>query len=257
MAPSDPDAADLHALKEERLSTEKCLQICSQLSDHISQIQLISDRVGPPRPPHDADASPEGVTHQGLQECKTSLASTAAKLEKHMQDIMDRLISKSKTALAAEEDTQDLTRLRDEWETARQCWNICSTADHRLNENVSVIENYGTGDALQFMVSTDGKILHGKNRAAGWRSRQVGGHMSNETAQQISRDIVSINMAHVRANGPGREVETPPSREEERRERDEQTTTAFRGRYGHGFKLEAETSSGGTPSSPAPDSGRR
>lgn len=38
----------------------------------------------------------------------------------------------------------------------------CSRADNHLRENVSVIENYGTGDALQFMVSANGRFCTGK-----------------------------------------------------------------------------------------------
>jgi hypothetical protein len=49
VAQSGPDAAELHSLRKERLSTEKCLQICAQLSSHIDQIQLIPDEAGPSR----------------------------------------------------------------------------------------------------------------------------------------------------------------------------------------------------------------
>ena len=37
---SDLDANVLRLIEEERLSTPNCLQMCAQLSDHISQIQL-------------------------------------------------------------------------------------------------------------------------------------------------------------------------------------------------------------------------
>lgn len=33
---------------------------------------------------------------------------------------------------------------------------ICSRADDHLNENISTIDNYATGDTLQFMVKIDG-----------------------------------------------------------------------------------------------------
>jgi hypothetical protein len=36
-----------------------------------------------------------------------------------------------------------------------------------LKENISTIENYATGDAIQFMVSTDGHTINGKNRGLG------------------------------------------------------------------------------------------
>jgi hypothetical protein len=64
-------------------------------------------------------------------------------------------------------------------EAARQCMDIYSKANTHLRESIRVIENYATGDAVQFMVSTDGKTIHGQNRGLGWRTRQVGGHMSS------------------------------------------------------------------------------
>ncbi|KAJ5292443.1 uncharacterized protein N7443_008396 [Penicillium atrosanguineum] len=241
---SDVDAAELQSMREERLSTEKCLLICTQLSEHIDQIQLMSDRSGTPGSATSANTLPETVTNEGLQECKNSLIQTAAKLEKHMQDIMDRMLSKSKI-ISSEQDAADLTRLRDEWKTARQCLDICSRADTHVKENVSVIENYGLGDSLQFMVSTNGQILHGKNRGLGWRTRQVGGYVSDESVQQLSRDIASTSLHHVRVGSPlSRDDTTPASGNRAEGE----TTAAFKERYGSGFKLKPMASPNSTPS---------
>lgn len=232
---SDPDAAELYSLKEERRSTEKCLQICAQLSDHIDQIQLLSDDTSPAGGSEMADSSPETVTNKGLQECKRSLIATTAKLEKHMQEVMDQILAKSKRRVSSDEDTQVLSRLRDEWEAARQCLDICSHADSNFKESVSVIENYGTGDALQFMVSANGKVLHGKNRGMGWRSRQVGGYMSNGTIQQLSRDLTVAHPISLRAdNKPFSKTSLMPDASDVA---DYQTTPEFSERYGRGFTL--------------------
>ncbi|CAI7626004.1 unnamed protein product [Penicillium pancosmium] len=234
VAPSGADATELRSLREERLSTEKCLQICAQLSSHIDQIQLMSDEAGSSRGPGGAEASPESVTNEGLQECKNSLAATATKLEKHMRDVMDRLLAKSRTATSSDEDAQDLSRLRDEWETARQCLDICSRADSHLKENVSIIENHGTGDSLQFMVSANGKILHGKNRGLGWRNRQVGGYMSNESIQQLSKDLAAVHSSQLRDKvSISNHGFTPNPGDMEEGE----TTAEFKERYGQGFTL--------------------
>ncbi|PYH63712.1 uncharacterized protein BO88DRAFT_409002 [Aspergillus vadensis CBS 113365] len=232
---SDPDAAELYSLKEERRSTEKCLQICAQLSDHIDQIQLLSDDTSPAGGSEMADSSPETVTNKGLQECKRSLVATTAKLEKHMQEVMDQILAKSKRRISSDEDTQVLSRLRDEWEAARQCLDICSHADSNFKESVSVIENYGTGDALQFMVSANGKVLHGKNRGMGWRSRQVGGYMSNGTIQQLSRDLTVAHPISLRAdNKPFSKTSLMPDASDVA---EYQTTPEFSERYGRGFTL--------------------
>jgi Fungal N-terminal domain of STAND proteins len=235
---SDSDAAERRLIKEEQLSTRKCLQICAQLSDHINQIQLTPKRNASSPGITVPDSFPERVTNVGLQECKNSLIHTAAKLERYMKDLMDRLVTKSKTALASEEDVTDLARLRDEWEAARQCIDICSQADYHLKENISTIDNYATGDAVQFMVSTDGKTIHGKNRGLGWRTRQVGGHLSDVSVQKLSQDMTSISVRDTGNEGQSLRGDTTsvPSDGVENR-----PISDFRGRYGRGFKLKSKS----------------
>jgi hypothetical protein len=145
------------------MSAQKCFQICAQLSDHINQIQLTLMRSSSSPGPMDPDTLPERLTTEGLQECKNSLILTAAKLERYIKDLIDQLVTKLKPAMTSEEDLADLVRLREECETARQCMDICSKADIHLKENISTIDKYATGNAIQFMVSTDGKTIHGTN----------------------------------------------------------------------------------------------
>jgi hypothetical protein len=235
---SDSDSAELQSIKEERMSTQKCLQICAQLSDHIDQIQLSVEHSESSSERMDPDTVSERLTINGLQECKTSLAITVAKLDRHMKDIVDRLVTKSKGATSSEEDLADLVRLRDQWDAARQCIDICSKADIHLKENVSSIENYGTGDAVQFMVSTDGQILHGKNRGLGWRTRQVGGHLSDETVQMISRDFSNIGIHNTSGEKPHSQGNPQSVSDDGAGHKPE---SEFRERYGQGFKLSPKT----------------
>ena len=230
----DSDAVELRQIKEERLSTEKCLQICNQLSDHIDQIQLSTKSSDNSAGSSGSDAYPERVTDEGLQDCKMKLAGTITQLEKHMQDLTDRLLVKSKAAMTSEQDIMDLKRLQDEWQTAHQCMDICSKADTRLRENISNIHNYGTGDALQFMVSTNGKTINGTNRGLGWRTRQVGGHLSDASVQQLSRDMTNINFRIIEADGQTVRDYTNTIRD---RNGDAASVEEFRERYGQGFTL--------------------
>ncbi|KAF4628512.1 hypothetical protein G7Y89_g9640 [Cudoniella acicularis] len=237
---SDSDAAELRLIKEERISAQKCLQICAQLSNHINQIQLT---------PELPATLPERFTAESLLECKNSLNLTTVKLEGYMKDRIDRLVTKSKTTITSEEDLADLVRLQEEWETTCQSREICSKAEMHLKENISTIDNYATGDAVQFMVSTDGSIIHGKNRGLGWRSRQVGGHLSDLSIQQLSRDMTGIRVQYDGNEGspsrgntasvPDNDVENKPGSE-------------FKERYGPGFKLPPRTTAGThTPSTPS------
>jgi hypothetical protein len=174
-----------------------------------------------------------------------------------MKARIDRLVTKSKTAITSEEDIADLVRLQEEWETTRQSRDICSKAEMHLKGNISTIDNYGTGDAMQFMVSTDGNIIHGKNRGVGWRTRQVGGHLSDLSVQQLSRDMTSIYFQHNENNDPSSRGNTTSVPDDEV---ENKPGSEFKGRYGPGFKLTPRTtadthmppapSAEGRPSSP-------
>jgi hypothetical protein len=235
---SSSDATELQRIKDERLSTQKCLQICAQLSDHINQIELIPDDSSIPAGPLEPDTVSGRLTVSALQECKNSLAITAAKLEQHMINLVDRLVTKSKGSTSSDEEYADLARLRDEWETARQCMNICSKADTHLKTNISTIDNYGTGDAIQFMVSTDGNIINGRNRGLGWRTRQVGGHLSDLSVQKISGDFTNTISHNTRTNDLSSKRNTPsvPADGMEHR-----PASGIQERYGHGYKLPSWT----------------
>ena len=195
---SEPGDLDFRLIQEERLSTVKCLQICAELSEHIAQIQS-SINVGAQNEirPKSGNTS-EKITHEGLQECKDSLARTARKLEGYEQQIFARLLDRSKALNVSDEERADAARLRDELAATRQGIDICSEAHKQLNQNVSVIDNYARGDAVQFMVSTSEKTIHGKNKGLGWRTRQVGGHISDESLQQIARSLAGVRNETVR-----------------------------------------------------------
>jgi hypothetical protein len=209
-AKSEAASAEQQLIKQEQLSTERCLQICDQLSKHIDQIQIELKNTGLGSETTDADVPSEAIIDVGLQECKEGLILTTAKLEKHMQDLMNLLINKAKTAMDAD-DAADLLRVRDEWEITRRGVQMCSQAEQYIRQNVSDIENYGTGDALQFMVSTEGKTLRGRNRGLGWRTRQVGGYTNDESLQQLSRDLTSPGLKLTDLSNDLAEGNLPPA----------------------------------------------
>ncbi|KAL4805424.1 hypothetical protein BDV18DRAFT_140845 [Aspergillus unguis] len=237
---SDKDSLELQQIREERLSTEKCLQICAQLSDHIGQIQVSPAGTGSPSP-SGPGALPETLTSAGLQECKDSLKHTSAKLEKHMKTLIDRLVTKSTSTSASQEDLADLARLRDEWETTRQCIDICTKADSNFKETITTVDNYATGDAVQFMVSTDGQVIQGTNRGLGWRSRQVGGHLNDTSLQQLSRDFTTINVQHIARDSSSSPNNTPATATGSGPASSE-STSDFDKRYGRGCQVTPRSS---------------
>ena len=191
---------ELQHTRDERLSTQKCLDVCSQLAAHLERAQVGQESGDAGfKDPKDW---PTKVMNNGIEECKLSLAATAQKLETHLKELVDRMVDKSRTSLTSEEDIKDLARLRDEWATTLQCRAICSEADGHLKENISIVDNYATGDAVQFMVSTNNKTIHGSNRGLGWRTRQVGGHLSDDSVRQLSRDMAQLNSWTYRKDSP-------------------------------------------------------
>lgn len=240
VAGSELDSSEVKRIKDERLSTEKCLQICSQLSKHIDEIHKTALHNGSANSDSGSSSIPEKITNDGLKECKSSLARMAQELASHEKQLFDRLMSKLDPTSASQENAADITRLREEWQSTRKSMDILSAAGNHLDQNISIIENHAAGDSVQVMVSTKGKTLHGTNRAVGWRSRQLGGHLDDETVRQISRDMVSITI-NTNNDREQRSVSEAEAVSDDRgREADkagEGRGSEFMERYGEGFKL--------------------
>jgi transposase-like protein len=226
------ETTELQRIKDERSSTQNCLQICAQLSKHIDQLQPIStDSTS-----RNAYDIPEKITSYGIQECRVSMEQTTARLEKHMQGILDQMISKS-SATMTQEDASYLARLREELAVARQCRDICSRADQHLKDNISVIDNEATGDeAVQFLVSNDQKTIHGKNRGYGDKIKQLGGHLSDQSIQKLSGDF--LQMVSIQTPGsrdPAAQSDSSLSNKDMNESR-----TSWQPQYGSGRALKSE-----------------
>lgn len=168
---------------------------------------------------------------------KTAKDDLGAHLES-LDEKMELILERTRTTEDRNSDETELQRLKDERLSTekcleictRQCIDICSKADRRMRENVSNIVNHSTGDAVQFMVSTDGNIINGTNRGLGWRSRQVGGHLSDATVQQISRDFASVYLRHPENTTAAPHTTSPAQNPDE-------SSYEFTQRYGRGSKL--------------------
>ena len=184
-------------LMEEELSTRCGLELCSQLSNHIN------------RP------APERYTAR-LQECKETLHSEFKALGALLEDQLDRLVGTTTSAVPGD-DLAEVKRTRVLWEAARDIGNIAS---EMCSENVSTINNYATGNATQFLVSTTGMPIRGENRGEGPISMQIAGHFSDGSVLEMLRDMPS---KYFQENGN----DGASSRDE----------AAFSKRYGPGFKV--------------------
>lgn len=145
-------------------------------------------------------------------------------------------MAKLKTTNISEEEHTDAARLRDKLAATRQSITICSRAHDYLKDNVSTIDNYATGDTVQFMVSTSEKTIHGKNRGPGWRTRQVGGHISDESLQQIARSLATVAMPSSGSRGSSPPVDARFDSKVNVKP-GEEPNSKFKEQYGRGFKL--------------------
>lgn len=241
---SEPDATELRAIEEQRLSTHKCLQICAQLSVYLEQIQIRSDKDNRSSPAGlQISEGPEKIMNEGLQEWQESLTHTTQKLNKHMHYLINRLVTISKTGTSAE-DAAELKRLQEEIETNRQFLGICSQAERQAKEKISQIDNYASGDDnLQLLVSTDGKIITGKNRLFGSRTQQLGGHIDSVTLQKITQHNSRIGDQTEEDSTASPQDRSPSVADDAPKA---PSNPDFQGRYGTGRKLVLIPSTGTT-----------
>lgn len=121
----------------------------------------------------------------------------ATSLAHYERELFDRLGDKMGAVGSpwSRETAAEVARLRDEWESTCRSMEVLRKAGRRLEDTVSKIENRAKGNAIQVMVSTEGKPIHGINQGDGNWTRQVGGLMSDATVQNIMRSLVSITVA--------------------------------------------------------------
>lgn len=182
MTGSEADATEVRQIKEERQSTEKCLQICDQLAKHIRHIQFTMKGSKSSSELVDLNSSSQRITYEGLQGMQQELDHMTLRLREQEKQLSDQLLNKLKTAVSSAEDVANLTQLRDEWEVAHQNMVIVSRFRDHLKDS-STIENHGTENATQYLISDNGKTIHGINRGSD-NAWQFGGYCSNETIQQ-------------------------------------------------------------------------
>lgn len=240
-------AAEAQQIQEERSTTEKYLQTCAHLLKQINGL-----RARPQGPDSSAGSEtgsvPEKIASEGLDECAESVSRMASRLASHERDLFDRLgevLTRSGTSAA---DYEEIGKLRAEWQSTRAQMDILSKAEKKLGETTSVIENHATGNAIQVMVTVDGRPLHGKNEGTGPWTRQVGGRMSNESLQQVLQSMVSMSLAAYEDTKASRRKERVQEQPGAQAVDDSESSASskFEDLYGEGFTLECESPTAAT-----------
>jgi hypothetical protein len=230
---SDEDETERRRIQEERQSAEQCLSICTAVSAHIEQVQStnVFENVSTPQDAYYAPLNtfkrPSSAllhTTGSLNACKETMASSTAWLTKHLQDLDNKLAALHErpphvsNAHAAEQEG-----IREEINSTKQCLAICSDASRRAQqERTNVFEDVSMADdGHQVIVSTLGDLISATRVTAGARSVQLMGQMSDDSLQQLSQNI----------GRAAAEKENKPV-----------TGSAFKERYGEGWKLSSQIS---------------
>lgn len=244
-----PDAAAVKRMEDERLSTEKGLELCLQLSQHIDQIQssFASEEEHPPSP-FDPNPTSKMLVGEGLEGAKDYLSFSLQRLERHRQKIADRQ-KLDPTGSIPPDDKLLLDKLQGEADTLQQCLKFCSNVDSYLEKQISHIENDAQGDdSIQIMVSTNLQPFNGKNKGVGNRLKQGGGHWDDASLQQVSRDFATISN-HQKETLSAQQKETKKSTEEHSPAADPSVgAVPYGGSFnGPGFTLASKPSVAPTP----------
>ncbi|CRK19842.1 hypothetical protein BN1723_011981 [Verticillium longisporum] len=206
------DVTTRQHMEEEEKSTKKGLEFCATLLQAIEQTEVEFFESDSSSASAQAQVSTSQMLFgEGVEGIKHHMHFTLRQLEQHRKKIADSLVSGLKTPMSAQDQTS-LDDLERQANTLRQCLGLCSNVDSVLESQVSNIENHAEGDdTIQFMVSTDGKTINGKNRAVGKRLKQAGGHFGEDSLQQVSQDFkaVSIHYADLQEHTPERSAMEP------------------------------------------------
>jgi len=220
--------AEQRRIQEERESVKQCLQICSDVSAYVDQMQLqapsnastASEEVDPPT----ISISARDITTDALSGCKASITSARLQLQDHLNELEIRL---RKMELPRPDDSPEgLEQIKEEIDSIKQCLTICTQASEQATQHRTIfVEDVSSADdGHQVIVATLGDLISVKRVTAGARTAQWLGQMSDKSLQQLSRD---------RVRPPTERQRDPPG----------DLDPKFDGRYGTGHSLASTATS--------------
>lgn len=226
---SSEDAAERQQIQEERDSTQQCLDICAQVLTQIDQVQPnafinASATYQVPVTTLRGLTSAQLVTSNTFKACRERLTDTTSQLERQLQDINNRLRKFSSQPLDISiEQAAEQEKMKEERDCIKQSLDICAEASREANrERTNVFEDISMADdGYQVLVSTVGDLISARGITVGSRSLQAIGQMSDDSLQQLSRDL-----GHTGA--------------EKAMEPQTGIGLAFENRYGTGIKLSSQ-----------------
>jgi hypothetical protein len=182
---------DETTLQSERDCTIRCLEICMHVDTVLEEQKLFvnNSKLGSTAS-GSAHPAPQSIVENSLQSCRSNIQSANAELVKRLQHLSTRLgLGPADPLRAVPMNPSEHERMAEEFESIRQCLNICMQASEEAEKiRMNIVEDVTTAeDSRQVLVSTVGDLITARRVNAGARSLQCIGQMSDETLQQMSR----------------------------------------------------------------------
>ncbi|CVL07333.1 uncharacterized protein FMAN_15397 [Fusarium mangiferae] len=178
------------------------------------------------------------ITVEAIRSCRGLIETTTIDLEAHLAEVKQKLDALAYRALSNPESDEATTQyIENERLSTEKGLQLCLELSQHIDQiqlQYTVGEGHtpsllgphptskrlvseglgGCDDTIQFMVSTDGKPLNGKNHGVGSRLKQAGGHFKEQSPQQISQDFTTISLHQTGGNKPARRTPSPAANSE-------------------------------------------
>ncbi|KAF5541681.1 beta-lactamase [Fusarium phyllophilum] len=228
----ESDSTDWLALFEEKESTRKGLQICTELSLHIEALESTSSE----NPQFSKQPSADKYIKSSLSSAKTSISTLESRLRSHGSEIDRRMDAmKLKTDLS-EDDINELAQLRETKESIHQCMNVVAHAGEDLaKERANIFEDITMADnAYGITVSTVKDLVFARRVNVQGQARYVGGQIDEASYNATISALTDLDRGS--AQYGGRDMTWESSKDEVANKA--AISRAFLERHGPGVKLE-------------------
>ncbi|KAF5689592.1 beta-lactamase [Fusarium circinatum] len=228
----ESDSTDWLALFEEKESTRKGLQICTELSLHIEALESTSSE----NPQFSKQPSADKYIKSSLSSAKSSISALESRLRSHGSEIDKRMDAmKLKTDLS-EDDINELAQLRETKESIHQCMNVVAHAGEDLaRERANVFEDITMAEnAYGITVSTVKDLVYARRVNVQGQARYVGGQIDEASYNATITALTDLDRGSTQYGG--RDNTLALSKDEAAQKT--VTSRAFLERHGPGVKLE-------------------
>ncbi|KAF5551570.1 hypothetical protein FMEXI_3262 [Fusarium mexicanum] len=227
----DSDSTDWLALFEEKESTRKGLQICTELSSHIRALESTTNE----NPQFSQQPSADKYIRSSLSSAKGSISSLESRLKSHGKEIDKRMDAMKLKANLTEDDIIQLAQLQETKESIRQCMNVVADAGEDLiKERANVFEDITMIDSSYgITVSTVKDLVVARRVNLQGQARYVGGQIDEAGYNATISALTDLDRGSAQYGSRGITQVSP----EDETTRTVLTSQAFLDRHGRGFKL--------------------